>query len=73
MADADDIVLEALLDDVLDESIVRDAVEQALQLLLGDDGPTGAPIDFGRNSWRWTANAIDCSPLSLLGDKSPAC
>ncbi len=37
MVDADDIVLETLLDDVLDEGIVTDAVDHALTLLRGDD------------------------------------
>jgi DNA invertase Pin-like site-specific DNA recombinase len=37
MMDADNIVVEALLDDVLDPSMIQDAVEEALQLLRGDD------------------------------------
>jgi site-specific DNA recombinase len=36
MDDADAIVIEALLDDVLDESIVADAIDEALALLRGD-------------------------------------
>ena len=37
MLDANDIVIDALLDDVLDKSIVSDAVDEALRLLQGDD------------------------------------
>src|SRR5262249_11195563 len=37
MEDADAIVIEALLDDVIDESIVQDAVDAALVILRGDD------------------------------------
>jgi hypothetical protein len=37
MSDADDIVIEALLDDILDPSMVRDAVDVALELLQRDD------------------------------------
>jgi DNA invertase Pin-like site-specific DNA recombinase len=36
MPDADDIVIEALLDDVLDPSIVQDAVAEGVRLLQGD-------------------------------------
>jgi site-specific DNA recombinase len=36
MADADDVLIEALLDDVLDESILSDAVDEALRLLETD-------------------------------------
>jgi hypothetical protein len=36
MMDADDIVIEALLDDVIDPTIVSDAVDEALNLLRGD-------------------------------------
>ena len=36
MPDADDIVLEALLDDVIDPTIVSDAIDEALNLLRGD-------------------------------------
>ena len=36
MRDADDMLIEALLDDVLDPSMIRDAVEEGLQLLRGD-------------------------------------
>jgi hypothetical protein len=36
MADADEILLEALLDDVLDERLLEEAVEEALHLLQGD-------------------------------------
>ena len=36
MTDADAIVIEALLDDVLDESIVSDAVDEAVSLLKGE-------------------------------------
>ncbi len=39
MLEADDIVLEALLDDVLDSTLLKDAVNEALRLLQGD-GPT---------------------------------
>jgi hypothetical protein len=39
MVDADDILIEALLDDVLDPSILRDAVDVALGELQADDGP----------------------------------
>jgi hypothetical protein len=35
MADANDIVIEALLDDVLDRSMLTDAVDEALTLLRG--------------------------------------
>jgi hypothetical protein len=37
MIDANDIVIEALLDDVLDADIVNDSVDEALRLLQGDD------------------------------------
>jgi hypothetical protein len=37
MLDANDIVIEALLDDVLDESIVNDSIDEAMRLLQGDD------------------------------------
>ncbi len=37
MADADAIVIEALLDDVLDLSLIEDAVDEAVKLLTGDD------------------------------------
>jgi site-specific DNA recombinase len=37
MGDGDQIVIEALLDDVIDESIVRDAVDEAIGLLRSDD------------------------------------
>lgn len=37
IADADDVLLEALLDDVLDPTIVRDAADEAIRLLR-DDG-----------------------------------
>lgn len=40
MTDADDVVIEALLDDVLDASIIEDAVDEALRLLQGE-----APTD----------------------------
>jgi hypothetical protein len=36
MVDADDIVIEALLDDVLDASILEDSVAEGLRLLLGE-------------------------------------
>jgi hypothetical protein len=36
MVDADDIVIEALLDDVLDASMLEDAVSEALRLLQGE-------------------------------------
>ena len=39
MSDADDIVIEALLDDILDPSMVRDAVDVALEILQRDDSP----------------------------------
>ena len=39
MGDADDIVIEALLDDILDPSMVRDAVDVALEILQRDDSP----------------------------------
>jgi hypothetical protein len=35
MSDADGIVLEALLDDVLDLSLIRDAIDEALELVCG--------------------------------------
>ena len=41
MADADDMLLEALLDDVLDPSIVRDAVDEAMRIIAG--GPESDP------------------------------
>lgn len=43
MDDGDAIVVEALLDDVLDEGIMIDAVDEALSLLKGND--TGATIE----------------------------
>ena len=36
MPEADDIVIEALLDDVLDPSLVRDAIEEAVGLIVGE-------------------------------------
>jgi site-specific DNA recombinase len=44
MADGDDMVLEALLDDVLDESIVADAIDEALALVT-DDADQSAQAD----------------------------
>ena len=37
MADANEIVIEALLDDVLDEDIVNDSIDEAMRLLQGAD------------------------------------
>ena len=37
MVDADDIVIEALLDDVLDRRLLEESVDEALRLLQGDD------------------------------------
>ena len=37
MADADEIVIEALLDDVLDQSMLDDAVDEAMRLQQCDD------------------------------------
>ena len=45
MTEAHDIVIEALLDDVLDKSIVDDAVNEALRLLQGDGLPIGAAVE----------------------------
>jgi hypothetical protein len=42
MEDADAIIIEALLDDVIDESIVRDAVDVAIGLLRTDDPDAAA-------------------------------
>jgi hypothetical protein len=39
MVDANDIVIEALLDDVLDESMLVEAMDEALRLVAGDDDP----------------------------------
>ena len=36
MPEADGIVIEALLDDVLDPSLVRDAIEEAVGLIVGE-------------------------------------
>jgi hypothetical protein len=36
MQGADEIVIEALLDDVLDRQLIEDAVDEALRLLAGD-------------------------------------
>jgi site-specific DNA recombinase len=65
MTDADEIVSEALLDDVLDQHIVNDSIDEALRLLQGDDerAPThrrvaAAPADcWSRNPQfvSWTA------------------
>src|SRR5262245_48096150 len=38
MGEADEIVVEALLDDVLDDGMVTEAVDVALEILQGDDG-----------------------------------
>jgi len=38
MTDADDILIEALLDDVLDQTLLEDSVAEALRLLQGDGG-----------------------------------
>jgi hypothetical protein len=40
MADADDILIEALLDDVLDESMVTEAIDEAMRLLQPEAGPS---------------------------------
>jgi len=40
MAEADDILIEALLDDVLDDSMVVDAVDEALSLIQGNRNDT---------------------------------
>ena len=37
MLDADDIVIEALLDDVLDKQLLEDSVDEALSLLQGEN------------------------------------
>jgi site-specific DNA recombinase len=37
MTDADEILIEALLDDVLDETFIADSVDEALRLLQGND------------------------------------
>ena len=37
MDDTNDVLIEALLDDVLDDSLVTDSVDEALRLLQGDD------------------------------------
>ena len=37
MDDTYDVMIEALLDDVLDDSLVTDSVDEALRLLQGDD------------------------------------
>ena len=37
MGDADEIVIEALLDDVLDETILTDGIDEAVRQLQGDD------------------------------------
>ncbi len=37
MSEANEIVIEALLDDVLDDSMLNDAIQEALQILQGDD------------------------------------
>jgi site-specific DNA recombinase len=39
MTDANDLVIEALLDDVLDQTLIADAVDEALRLLQRDDTP----------------------------------
>jgi site-specific DNA recombinase len=36
MVDADDMVIEALLDDVLDASLVHESIDEAVRLLMGD-------------------------------------
>jgi DNA invertase Pin-like site-specific DNA recombinase len=41
MADADDIVIEALLDDVLDTTMIAEAIDEALRLVMGDNGAAG--------------------------------
>jgi ssDNA-binding Zn-finger/Zn-ribbon topoisomerase 1 len=38
MADADYMVIEALMDDVLDESMLSEGIDEACRLLQGDDG-----------------------------------
>jgi hypothetical protein len=38
MLDADYILIEALLDDLLDPTMIRDAIDEALALLQDDDG-----------------------------------
>jgi hypothetical protein len=40
MSDADAIVIEALLDDVLDETMITDAVDEAARIIQGDSGST---------------------------------
>ena len=42
MVDADDIVIEALLDDVLDQQLLEDSVGEALRLLQGENRKTGS-------------------------------
>jgi site-specific DNA recombinase len=44
MADADDIVLEALLDDVLDATIVQDAIDEAVRLIQSDAGTVAGKV-----------------------------
>src|SRR4029434_7454241 len=48
MDDADAIVIEALLDDVLDEAMVADAIGEALALLRGDIDEQAAAERFDR-------------------------
>jgi FixJ family two-component response regulator len=40
MQDANDILIEALMDDVLDPSMVADAVASAIEMLRSEDGGT---------------------------------
>ena len=44
MGEADGSVIEALLDDVLDASMIRDAVDEALELLQGHAGVDRAEV-----------------------------
>jgi hypothetical protein len=44
MADADSILIEALLDDILAPTIIRDAVDEAVRLLQGDGRDNGSVI-----------------------------
>ena len=50
MADADDIVIEALLDDVLDESMIGESIDEALRLLQADGDAAGR---LRRSSANW--------------------
>jgi hypothetical protein len=71
-ANANDILIEALLDDVLDPTMIRDAVDDALTLVSESARGANDRIE-SENLRRWTASSRASWRRSLPVAKSPAC